>query len=257
MQKVYESSTALEAHMVKNLLETEEISSRIDGEDLQGGVGALQAIGIVRVLVEDTDFIKAKGIIDKWESDQPAASKDNLKPTSSAAKGFFIGIVIAAGITYWIFSSPITTEGIDYNGDGLLDEKWIYKNNRISKSTYDKNLDGAVDQIYNYSVTGLIKSAEFDYDFDGTFESKMYFHKGSSTLEEMDKNHNGIVEYRIQYKFGQLDTIEFIDEETGKIRKRQFYEIGKLVSADYDSNGDGNLDTHYEYDKLEEIEKKI
>ena len=225
MQKVYESSTALEAHMVKNLLETEEIPSRIDGEDLQGGVGTLQAIGIVRVLVEDADFIKAKGIIDKWESDQPAASKDKPKPKSSAAKGFFIGAVVAAGFTYWIFSSPITTDGIDYNGDGLLDEKWIYKNNRISKATYDKNLDGAVDQIYNYSISGLIKLAELDNDFDGTFETKMYFHKGNPTLEETDQNQNGIVEYRIHYKFSQLDTIEFVDEGTGKIKKRQFEKL--------------------------------
>jgi len=83
------------------------------------------------------------------------------------------------------------------------------------------------------------------------------FHKGSAILEETDRNQKGIVEYRIHYKFGQLDTIEFIDEETGKIRKRQFYGIGKLSSADYDSNGDGHLDTHYEYDKHEEIDKKI
>jgi len=113
MHKVYESSTALEAHIVKNLLETEDIPSRIDGEQLQGGVGILQAIGIVRVMVEDTNFIKAKDIIDKWESDQPAVSKDEPKPASSAVKAFFIGIVISAGFTYWIFSSPITSDGID------------------------------------------------------------------------------------------------------------------------------------------------
>ena len=67
----------------------------------------------------------------------------------------------------------------------------------------------------------------------------------------------GVVEYRIHYKFDQLGTIEFVDEETGKIRKRQFYEIGKLVSADFDSNGDGELDTHFEYDNYEEVKKKI
>ena len=243
--------------MVKNLLESEEIPSRIDGEDLQGGVGTLQAIGIVRVLVEDADYMKAKGIIDKWESDQPAVTDNGPKAKSSTAKGFFVGAAIAASFTYWIFSSPITTDGIDYNGDGLLEEKWIYKNNRISKATYDKNFDGTVDQIYNYSVSGLIKSADFDNNFDGIFETKLYFHKGNLTLEETDQNQNGVVEYRIHYKFDQLGTIEFVDEETGKIRKRQFYEIGKLVSADFDSNGDGELDTHFEYDNYEEVKKKI
>ncbi len=157
--------------MVKNLLEAEKIPSRIEGEDLQGGVGTLQAIGIVRILVEDADYMKAKGIIDKWESDQPAVTENTPKPKSNTAKAFFIGAAIATSFTYWMFNSPITTDGIDYNGDGIFEEKWTYKNNRISEATYDKNFDGAIDQIYNYSVSGLIKSADFDNDFDGTFEN--------------------------------------------------------------------------------------
>jgi antitoxin component YwqK of YwqJK toxin-antitoxin module len=256
MQKVYESSTALEAHMIKNLLGSVDISSRIDGEDLQGGVGTLQAIGIVRVLVDDADFKNAREIIDSWESDQPAVKEGDskLKSKSGTAKSFIFGVLITAGFAYWLLSSPVTTDGIDYNGDGLLDEKWIFKNNLISKATHDRNLDGTVDLIYNYSFSGIVKSAELDNDFDGAFETKLYFRKGNVTLEEMDETQNGVVERRTHYKFGQLDSIDFIDEETGKIRKKQFFEIGKLVSADYDSNGDGNLDIHYEYDNLEEIE---
>ncbi len=71
--------------------------------------------------------------------------------------------------------------------------------------------------------------------------------------EDSDKDQNGINDYSVNYKYGVLDSIEFIDEDTGKIRKRQIYKQGKLVFADYDSNSDGIMDQHHEYDRFEEI----
>ncbi len=254
MQKVYESSTAPEAHMVKILLESKGIYSRIDGEHLASGSGVLQAINVVRVLVEDSDFITASEIIEQWESDQSndvTVNKSKSKPTGLI--GFLIGLALSSGIFYWIYNTPVTVDGIDYNADGKLDEKWEYKNNRISKSTHDRNLDGKVDQIVNFGTSGIIYSSELDIDFDGFFETKQYYKKGNAYLEESDLNNNGIVDYRIKLKFGQLDTIEFIDEQTGKIRKRQIYLNGKLKSAVFDSNGDGNFDKNYSYDLYEEI----
>jgi len=252
MEKVYEASTALEAHMLKNMLEIEGIDSRIDGEYLQGGVGELQAIGIVRLMVDESDFKEAKGIIDQWESNQSTASIDKPKKSSSAAKGFTFGVVLTAGIAYWIFNSPVTTDGIDYNGDNILDEKWVYKNARIKEATLDRNLDGAYDYKFHYDNRGLLKSAKADNDFDGVFETKIIYRNGNAISEESDTNRNGIIDYRVNFKLGILDNVEFIDENTGKIGKRQFYQLNKLVSADYDSNGDGKLDTHYEYDIYEE-----
>lgn len=78
------------------------------------------------------------------------------------------------------------------------------------------------------------------------------FRNGNTIREDSDKNQNGIKDYRAYYKYGVLDTIEILDETTGKVRKRQYYKMNKLVSADFDSNGDGNLDIHYEYDHFEE-----
>ncbi len=123
---------------------------------------------------------------------------------------------------------------------------------RIKKSSLDRNLDNAYDYVNYYDLKGLVKSAKADDDFDGVFETEITYRNGTTTTEESDKDQNGIVDYRVKYEHGVLHSIEFIDEVSTKIKKRQRFGLGKLVSADYDSNGDGVLDTHYSYDKYEE-----
>ncbi len=103
MKSVFEASTGLEAHMILNLLQQHRISGRIEGEYLQGGVGELQAIGFVRVLVSETDYAEAKQIINEWESIQP--EPDSPQPEARPSAGwqmFFAGAALGAGIMYWI-----------------------------------------------------------------------------------------------------------------------------------------------------------
>jgi len=252
MKKVYESSTAVEAYMVKNLLESEGIESRVDGEYLQGGVGDLQAIGVVRLMVEDSLFQKAKEIIDQWEASQPAPDAVKPSKSSGAVNGFVLGVILTAGVAIYIFNSPVTKSGVDYDGDGFLEEEWSYRNDRVDRVKYDRNFDKKYDAIFFYDNRGLLSSAESDDNFDGVFESKIFFRLGSPVSEESDKNQNGVVDYIGTYKYGVLNSIEIIDENSGKARKRQHYELNKLISSDYDSNGDGRLDIHYEYDQFEE-----
>ena len=254
MQKVYESSTAPEAHIIKILLESKGIQPRLDGEHLPSGAGTLPAINLVRVLVEDEDYITASEIIDEWETKNKEATKEHgPKEKPKGLIGFIVGSVLTSGVFYWFYNSPVTVDGIDYNADGRLDERWIYKNNRINESLHDRNLDGSIDQKLFYGATGIINSSEVDLDFDGIFETKQKYHKGNITIEESDANQNGIVEYRILFKHGFIDSIEFIDEETRNVRKVQHYQVGRPVSAEFDSDGDGILETKYKYDAYEEV----
>lgn len=256
MQKVYESSTAPEAHTVKILLESRGIQSRIDGEHLPSGAGILPATRLVRVMVEDADFIAASEVIDNWESETKAIIKPQEKnPTHRSVLWFFIGALLASGTMYWFYNSSITVDGIDYNADGKLDAKWYYKNNRISKTTIDRNLDGRVDQIFHFSRSGLINSGEFDSDLNGSFDTKQRYLRGKIVSEETDLNQNGIVEYKVTFKHGLIESVEIIDEKTNEVRKRQYYENGRLVSADFDSTGDGVLNIKYHYDAFEEVQE--
>lgn len=93
--------------MILNLLEQQGISGRIDGEYLQGGVGELQALDFVRVLVAEEDHAKAREIIDAWESIQPASENSRPEARSSGRIWTFVnGVIVGAGIMYWILKVP-------------------------------------------------------------------------------------------------------------------------------------------------------
>ena len=113
--------------MILNLLQQEGIDGRVEGEYLQGGVGELSAINVVRVVVNETNYHKARSIISDWESRQPDKTRKEkpIRKSSRASSGFLLGLLVGIGSMYWAYNSPVTNEGIDHNRDGKLDEVWI------------------------------------------------------------------------------------------------------------------------------------
>lgn len=94
MKTVYEASNTLEAHMIRNLIEQFGISAWVDGEYLQGGVGEIQAMGIVRVQVNDVDYQQASQVISDWEAEQPAATRSSEQRKKHRYSDFSLGLVI-------------------------------------------------------------------------------------------------------------------------------------------------------------------
>jgi hypothetical protein len=68
MIKIYSAQNAIDAHIVKALLEQQGISARVNGEYLQGGIGELPMIGLVTVSVAEEDAEKASVIISEYEN---------------------------------------------------------------------------------------------------------------------------------------------------------------------------------------------
>lgn len=68
MITVYNASNSIEAYLIKNLLEQQEIPAYVFGDYLQGGVGDIPVIGLVTVNVSDSDYTNAKEIVDAWDS---------------------------------------------------------------------------------------------------------------------------------------------------------------------------------------------
>ena len=68
MTKIYSAQNAIDAHIVKGMLEQRGISARVDGEYLQGGIGELPLIGLVTVSVADEDDVKALEVLREYES---------------------------------------------------------------------------------------------------------------------------------------------------------------------------------------------
>jgi hypothetical protein len=101
MKSVFDANTGLEAHMILNLLEQHRITGRIDGEYLQGGIGELQAMGFVRVMVAEENYEQAKQIVNEWEAIQPP-NEIGRSPTQDTLgiQLFFAGIIIGAALMY-------------------------------------------------------------------------------------------------------------------------------------------------------------
>ncbi|MEO6118112.1 MAG: DUF2007 domain-containing protein [Methylotenera sp.] len=68
MITVYNALNSIEGYLIKNLLEQQEIPAYVLGEHLQSGVGEIPAIGLIRVSVSDTNYKRAKEIVDEWDA---------------------------------------------------------------------------------------------------------------------------------------------------------------------------------------------
>ena len=93
--------------MVLNLLEQAGIAGRVDGEYLQGGIGELQAMNFVRVLVAEADYAAARKLISEWESVQPAPVSPQQQPpaTRSWLMPFLTGFAAGAAAMYWLLGA--------------------------------------------------------------------------------------------------------------------------------------------------------
>ncbi len=258
MKLIYEAANTIEAHMVLNLLEQAGLSARIDGEYLQGGVGELQAFGIVRVMVAEGDYAEAEDIIREWDAQQPQQEVSEPVPKGSSGFGYgVIGFLLGIGAMVIYYHTPVTEDGIDYNGDGVLDERWTYKNYRIYKAEVDLNLDGKVDLIQTFDHKGMIETSLTDYDFNGTFESEASHHNGNAIWEKIDTTGDGFKDFNVSFKHGIYETVTFLNAASGKPVKIQYYGPHRIQEAEVDTTGDGVLDTRYIYDDIEEISQKI
>ena len=68
MTKIYSAQNAIDAHIIKGLLEQQGIAARVDGEYLQGGIGELPLIDLVTVSVAEEDYEKALRVLREYEN---------------------------------------------------------------------------------------------------------------------------------------------------------------------------------------------
>lgn len=70
MKTAYQANSAIDAHLVLHLLEHSGIHAKIFGEHLQGGIGEIQTMGLVRVMVDDASYEQARQIVKHWEAQE-------------------------------------------------------------------------------------------------------------------------------------------------------------------------------------------
>ena len=73
MRVVYEAENVIDAHLVKGLLENNEIPAFVRGEYLVGAVGELPVMGLVAVLVPESQVEAAQDLLREFRADMREA----------------------------------------------------------------------------------------------------------------------------------------------------------------------------------------
>ena len=70
---------------------------------------------------------------------------------------------------------------------------------------------------------------------------------------EVDTDRDGLANLKSYYKYGVLETSEYIYPQTGLAMRIEYFKLGKVVRADVDTNNDGKLDQSIIYSAVGEV----
>jgi hypothetical protein len=258
MTTLYHAANAIEAHMIVQLLSQEGVTAHIEGEHLQGALGELPAAGLVRVVLDTADYAQGRALIDRWEAQQPELTASNTahpaRGRSGSLLGGIIGVVIGLALGYGFFRVPVYENGLDYDRDGVLDEKWTYSAARIPLTLEaDRNLDHKTDYIAHYDAQGHLEWAHSDDNFDGVFETKLRYRNGNLQYSETDTDGDGYPDLRAYFTHGVMHKTEYINPANGQMLRAEYFKLGKLTMSEMDTDKDGKLDTRYMYSALGQV----
>jgi hypothetical protein len=250
-ESVYECTLAVEAHMICDLLARAGISARVDGEFLAGAGGELPLGSTIKVRVEPTRAAEARAVIDDWEKLQPPPDPNPAPARGSSWRSplwFMAGLIVGGAVIFLALRSPVTREGVDYDGDGTTDETYIYAGQRVDTIEYDRNADGKVDARWVNDAYQVPKRFDRDDDFDGVFEWRGEMERGWVAQDVMDADENGRPELIAHYLHGVLRTIDVYHAEGRRVVVREHYENQRLTAREVDQDGDGVFERRVELD---------
>ncbi|MCF6317890.1 MAG: DUF2007 domain-containing protein [Proteobacteria bacterium] len=103
MITVYRANSSFDVKLIQDLLFHNDIDSNIIGEYLQGGVGMLQADGLVKLMVAEEDLDQSLIIIEKWEKTEVSEINDTqpAMPVKKYRPILSFGIIIVILVFYF------------------------------------------------------------------------------------------------------------------------------------------------------------
>lgn len=254
MRTLYEAANAIEAHMLVDLLKREGMTAHIHGEALQGAMGELPAAGLVRLVIDEATYERARAVIGAWESEQPAAHRHAPPRPRSRVVSFVAGLSVGVLAMVTVFWTPVGSDGTDLDRDGTLDETWTYSaSGRPLKFEVDRNLDHKIDYVVHYDHRGLIQQADADDNFDGVFETRFHYRNNEIESAQADTDGDGYPDLRALYANGVQDSLELIDPRSGRPLRVEHFKFGLRTRAEVDSDRDGTLDQQLIYSPLGDV----
>ena len=273
MLKLFVSQSLVEVETRKEVLEQEGILCTVknqQGSSLAGEVPFAEVFPELWV-INDDDFPRAQEFLENWS--KAAATIDTAWSCSGCGEhhtGEFTTCWKCgkeknskSGLRPWNRDvSPDADEkkftsgemlivlflGVFITWSGLA--AWDYYS--LKSYPTDRNKDGKEDLVETFR-DGFLVEQRLDNDFNGIFETVYQFNrKGLVTKGEVDRNQDGIPDLIGDYIFGILKSDDFLDTETGKVKKRAFFRLGVKVREEIDVNGDGTFDKTTHFDEYED-----
>ncbi|HLD66417.1 MAG TPA: DUF2007 domain-containing protein [Pseudomonas sp.] len=76
MQRVYEPQDLMEAELLVGMLASEGVEAHLTGRDLVGAVGELPVGGLLGLLVDNEQAVRARGLIAAYNAALPLPADD-------------------------------------------------------------------------------------------------------------------------------------------------------------------------------------
>ncbi len=257
MKTLYEAASGLEAHMLADVLKQEGIAAQVMGGFLPGALGELPAAGLVRLVVEEEDFDRARAVIDRWESTQVNEPTQNAAiPARRSSPWLWAlgGLVVGAGLCFAWLRVPVHQAELDHNRDGLIDERWEYSLAGAAVSAeVDRNFDRKFDLRFQYDEHGDLSHSEGDDDFDGIFESRTTYLMNQPQQSEADSDGDRLVDLTSTFAHGVLKSVQYLEPRSGRATRVEMYKLGRLDTVERDTDLDGVLDIREHYSALGQV----
>jgi hypothetical protein len=104
MITVYQAHSSFDAKLIQDQLSFEGIDSHIMGDLLQGGMGELQAHGLVKLMVDEEDREKSLVAIENWKNtkitDNETSKSETTTPKSNKSILFFVIVFVLLGFYF-------------------------------------------------------------------------------------------------------------------------------------------------------------
>ncbi len=273
MKKLYVSQSLIDVESRKELLDQATIPCTIKNQRsaMLGGEVPFAEVFPELWVLQDEDLERAQQLLQDWEDAPPIESTSWTCGNCSERhqKEF---------TTCWkcgherssekkhIFA-PIESfkEDLDQNAfkryfpQGLLVgifltwaslAAWDYFS--MTHNYQDRNRDGKEDYRETRKNT-LITSDQRDDNFDGIYETRCEYNASQWTNKcFIDRNQDGEPNFIEGYTFGALYSKEFLDLQTGKVRKRAYYKLGVKVREKIDEDGDGIFEKTIHFNQYED-----
>lgn len=266
MKIVYRAAHSTDAHLVRQLLEHEGMTAFVNGGLLEGGAGELPMSGLVTVSVADEHEARAREVVREWESmpvppddeDEGAAPAEVAAATPQRRSwapvlvAALLGAAFGAALTWNAMRTRVDVLADDVNRDGATDQRSIYEDGQLVRTENDRNHDGQDDEIASYGKDGRLSGLELDDNFDGYMETNQLYDARGWLGTTIDTDGDGKPDYRVQAEHTVLAREEWLNAR-GDVIKRVAYERLVPSRGEFDSDGDGKLDTARRYDARGEI----